>query len=120
MTMQRLVIYGELCDLNTYINKERANKFMAAKIKREETDRVIAECMIQKLKPIDKPVTVDIEWVTKNLRKDLDNVAFAKKFILDGLVKAGVIEGDGRKHVTGFSDTCNVSKDNPRVIVTIN
>ena len=118
--MQRLVIYGELCDLNTYINKERANKFMAAKIKREETDRVIAECLVQKLKKIEKPVTIDIEWVTKNTRKDPDNVAFAKKFILDGLVKAGVLENDGRKQITGFSDSYSVSKTNARVIVSIN
>jgi len=36
----KLVIPGELTDLNTYINAERSNRYAGAKIKREMTDYV--------------------------------------------------------------------------------
>jgi len=35
----------------------------------------------------------------KNRRRDPDNILGAVKFIMDGLVAAGVIENDGWKHV---------------------
>lgn len=46
-------------------------------------------------------------------------MAFAKKFILDALVKAGILAGDGRKNVVGFSDEFHVDPGNPRVVITI-
>lgn len=66
-----------------------------------------------------EPVTVEFLWVEKDRRRDLDNVAFAKKFVLDGLVQAGVIADDNAKHVVGLSDSFAYDKSNPRVVVTI-
>ena len=54
-------------------------------------------------------------WYTKNNRKDADNIAFAKKFVLDGFMKAGLLGNDNRKHITGFQDEFAVDKRNPRV-----
>ena len=48
----------------------------------------------------DSPVTVRFTWVEGNRRRDIDNVAFAKKFVLDGLVQAGVIGNDTPQYVT--------------------
>ena len=58
-------------------------------------------------------------WVAKNKRKDPDNICFAKKYILDGLVAAGILPTDGWNHVSGFRDEFDISPDNPRTIVTL-
>jgi Holliday junction resolvase RusA-like endonuclease len=47
---------------------------------------------------------VRFEWHEKTKRRDADNIAFAKKFILDALVKMGVLPNDSRKYVKGFYD----------------
>ncbi len=117
--MTKLIIKGELTDLNTYINAERSNRFFGAKLKKENTELVEQEIMIQRLKPINKPVFVYIYWYIKNGRKDPDNIAFAKKFILDGLVKMGVLKDDGMQEIIGFQDHFNIDKDNPRIEVIL-
>ncbi len=118
--MVSIKITGELVDLNTYINAERGNRFYASKLKKEETERVYWECKEQGIKPIEKyPVTLRCIWYTKNERKDIDNVAFAKKFILDGLVLAGVLIDDSRKYVAGLEDFFHVDKNLPRIEVDI-
>ena len=95
------------------------NKYKGASIKREVTDIIYWEAKSQKLKPVSKPVHISITWYCKNKKKDPDNIAFAKKFILDGLVKAGVLENDGWKQIEGFTDKFEVDKKNPRVEVLI-
>jgi Holliday junction resolvase RusA-like endonuclease len=47
---------------------------------------------------------VCFEWHEKTKRRDADNIASAKKFILDALVKNGVLVDDSRKYVVGFHD----------------
>lgn len=44
------------------------------------------------------------EWHEKTQRRDYDNIASAKKFILDALVKNGVLVDDSRKYVKGGYD----------------
>jgi hypothetical protein len=88
--------------LNEYINAERANRYMAAKIKKTETE--VAANAFMGLKPILVPCEVIFTWTLKDKRKDLDNVAFAKKFILDGAVQAKYIAGDGLKYIIGLQD----------------
>lgn len=114
-------IPGELTDLNTYINAERSNRYVAAKIKRHDTSYVSWQAKVAKVKPVTSyPVIISFVWYTKDLRKDCDNVSFARKFILDGLVEAGVLAGDGRKHVAGFGgERFEIDKKNPRVLLTI-
>ena len=115
-----IIIPGELTDLNEYIRQERGNKYVAAKTKLKETDYV-ALLARQQAKPIksERRLYIFITWSCKDQRKDPDNVAFAKKFILDGLVVAGVLEGDGWKIIGGLVDSFRVDKDNPRVVVEI-
>ena len=116
----RLVIPGRFPSLNDYIAAERKNRQLAAKMKRDETLRVATLAQNSDLPKFEKPVHVYFTWVEPNKRRDIDNVAFAKKFILDGLVDAGVLKGDSRKYVTGFVDHfATVDKHDPRVMVTI-
>lgn len=49
-------------------------------------------------------VYIIITWHEKTRRRDPDNVAFAVKFILDGMVNAGVIKNDSPKEITGWNN----------------
>lgn len=118
--MNKLVIEGELTALNEYVSAERRNKFIAAKIKKDETGHCqnVAEKSDLKLQETDFPCALIITWYVKNKRKDADNIAFAKKFILDGLVEAGVLPNDNRKYVQGFADIVKEDKEHQRVEIT--
>ena len=47
-------------------------------------------------------------WVEKNKRRDKDNIAFAKKFIQDALVKEKVLENDGWAQIESWTDAFTV------------
>ena len=116
--IQRFTIQGRFPSLNDYVAAERANRKFGASMKRKETKRA-AEAA-EGLGSFTNPVIVSFKWVEPNLRRDVDNIAFAHKFILDGLVKAGVLEGDSRKYVIGLLDEFpEPDPDNPRVEVTV-
>ncbi len=114
----KLIIPGELTDLNTYIDAERSNRYKAAKIKKEMSELCAWEVRLFKLK-VKTPVEIKFTWITKNEMKDPDNVAFAKKFILDGFVLGGLLPNDGRKQIKRFTDEFGVDKEYPRVEVEI-
>lgn len=115
-----ITIKGELTDLNQYIKALNNNRYAGSKIKKEETERVYWECKQQKTKPINSfPVLITYNWYSKNKRKDIDNVAFSKKFINDGLVMAGVLPDDSRKFISGFKDNFFIDKEYPRVEIII-
>lgn len=111
-------IKGTLPTLNEYVNKERTNRFAAAKIKRQTQE------YIRSFIPADAPhfkgaVRVGFKWIRPDMRSDKDNVAFAKKFILDALQEAEVIERDSWKLCTPYDVDFKVNKQNPRTVVTI-
>lgn len=99
--MIRLDISG-FSTQNQYINAERTNRYIAAKIKKDCTNLVAWQ--VKKENKITKPVAIHFVWEWENMRPDPDNIAFMKKFVLDGLVKGGVLENDTFKYVKGFSD----------------
>lgn len=114
-----ITIPGSLPSLNEYIQKERTNKFLGAKMKREATDLVTLIAKLHRPKTPYKAVYVRFYWYVKNAKKDPDNIAFAKKFILDGLVQAGVIENDGWNNILGFTDELYIDKNDQRIVVSI-
>lgn len=82
---------------------------MGAKFK-AEVEEVIGWAIKQAVtsKALHKPsgaVMVRFEWHERTKKRDADNIASAKKFILDALVKMRVLEDDSRKYVKGFYDT---------------
>ena len=109
-------IQMKLPSLNDYINAERTNRYMGANMKRNTQDGI--SWFIGKLPTFENPVTIHFHWIEKTSRRDLDNVAFAKKFILDALVENGKLKDDSQKYVRGFTDTFEKGKEN-EVIVTI-
>lgn len=103
----KIIIKGELPDLNKYINAERSNRFIAAKLKKDATELVKLQSLAHAGKLGEFPVDVMFEWHIVPKRGkflDNDNRSFSKKFILDGLVKAKVIPDDTRKYVGDFND----------------
>jgi len=115
----KIIIDGEFATLNEYIGAERANKYAAASIKKDATKRVAFACI--GLLPVEKyPIHVVFNWYWKNTRPDPDNIAFAKKYILDGFVESGLLAGDAWKHTSGgFEDNFFTDAENPRVEVVI-
>ena len=67
---------------------------------------------------MERPVHVTFVWLEPNHRRDKDNVAFAKKFILDALQKKGVLPNDNNKWISGFTDEFIYGKGEG-VIVTL-
>ena len=99
----RYVVPFKLPSLNDYIRVCRGNKFEAAKWKRDIEDKLVFYLM--NVPRYTRPVHIEFIWTEENKRRDLDNIAFGKKFILDALVKGGHLKGDSRKYVQGFTDT---------------
>lgn len=100
--MIQVKIPYKLPSANDYINICRGDYFAANKLKKD-IEREIGE-YFKKLPRFEKPVKIHFHWIEANRRRDLDNICFAKKFILDALVKSGKLKDDNRKHVKGFTD----------------
>lgn len=62
---------------------------------------------------------VDFIWLEHDARRDPDNIAAGKKFILDALVKSGIISNDGHATIVGFSDTFFTGCKRPGVRVVL-
>jgi Holliday junction resolvase RusA-like endonuclease len=90
---------------NNYINACRTHRRAGGAFKKK-VERDICDALVsQKIVEIGSyPVKIMFVWKEKNLRRDVDNVAFDKKFVLDALVDVGAIEDDRRKFVSGFVD----------------
>lgn len=116
----RLVVEGRLPGLNEYIAAERSNRYKAAKLKREAQE-VIGYAIRTQLRGvrIRNPVAMRYRWVEANRKRDKDNITFARKFIQDALVEAGVLGNDGWKEIEGFSDSFAVDEKRPRIEVEI-
>lgn len=116
----RLTIPGKLPGLNEYIKAERGNRYAAAKVKCE-TEELIRWAARQCLKGVQfsRPVRMMYRWYEPNRRRDKDNIAFARKFIQDALVREGVLRNDGWDDIDGFTDRFLVDANSPRVEVFI-
>jgi Holliday junction resolvase RusA-like endonuclease len=112
-------IPGRLPGMNDFIGAMNNNRWKGADLKRKETRR--CAMAVVGLPPIRKPVKLSIEWIERDARRDLDNIAAGgTKVLLDGLVSAGILPDDGRKWVRGISHSFpEPDGRNPRVEVTI-
>lgn len=118
----KIVIYGELTTLNPYVNSQRINRYAGAKLKKDETHKcaIYIQKAMRKGVLFDFPCQLKFTWYCKNKRQDPDNIAFAKKFILDGMQEAGLIPNDNWATMScGFVDEFRIDKDNPRVEIEV-
>lgn len=106
--MDKIEIPFRLPSLNQYINECRKNRYAGAKMKKEVEQDI--GWYINLLPQYKNPIEIHFHWIEENKRRDLDNVCFAKKFILDSMVKAGKLKDDNRNFVAGFKDTFEYGK----------
>ena len=117
--MDRIEIPFRLPSLNEYIKASKVikGKWNAGNQMKQNIQEDIMY-FINKLPKYEKPVEIHFHWIEENKKRDLDNICYAKKFILDALVKAGKLKNDNRKYVAGFRDTFEYAKES-KVILEI-
>jgi Holliday junction resolvase RusA-like endonuclease len=118
--MIKLVIRDTLPDLNDHIKALSANRYKGGRLKKNTDEAIMWQLKCQlagvKIKP---PVRMHYLWVEPNMKRDLDNIAFARKYIQDALVKLGALANDGWAYISGFSDEFAVDSKNPRIEIEI-
>ena len=114
--MMTFTIPGTLPGLNEYVKACRANAHVGSEMSRKA--HYLCKLGMVKLagKKVER-VFVRFVWIEKDRRRDKDNIAFAKKFILDSLQEMDILKNDGWDEIAGFSDEFAVDPANPRVVV---
>jgi hypothetical protein len=106
----RLVILGALPGYNESIAAAKSGRGKSnayARVKKAETERVAWAAKAQRVPKFER-IFLRFVWVETDRARNPDNIASAKKYLIDGLVLAGVIRNDGWKEVAGWSDTFEV------------
>lgn len=108
MKRQFFLIPERLPGLNEVINTNRRNRYAGANLKKK-TDELIgwhirAAIAVGNLKPVQFPCRISFTWKERTARRDCDNIAFAKKFVLDALQECGILPNDNQRWVLGFED----------------
>lgn len=115
--MLGFIIPGELPALNEIIEAAKSHYGAYSKMKKTYTDLI---AWLSKNYPnTNKKYDITVTWVTKDLKKDPDNIACGVKFILDGLVCSGVLKNDTRKYVNSIKHMYELDKNNPRIEVVL-
>lgn len=107
----------KLPSFNDYVYACRTNKYVAAKMKRDLEQEI--GYYILDLPRFEKPIQIHFHWVEGTKRRDWDNVCYAKKFILDALVKYHKLIDDNRNYVYAFRDTFEYKKGTTKVVIEI-
>lgn len=108
-----------LPSLNDYIGICRKNPKYANRFKQNLESEI--GLYLKDLPRFEKRIAIDFHWIEINKKRDPDNIASAKKFILDAMQKEEIIKNDNWKFVdtdTGFHDTWSIGSEN-KVILTI-
>ena len=111
-------ILARLDGLNEYTKACRSNAYVGNKMKME--NELIIKAAIKKaiLSPISKyPVKLIIDWYEPNRKRDIDNITFATKFILDSLVKTKILQDDSQKYINEIEHHVYVDKNKPHIDV---
>lgn len=99
----------KLPSLNDYTKACRTNKYAGATFKKKLEENI--GHYLKDMPRYEKPITIHFHWVEGNKRRDYDNIAFAKKFILDSMVKYGKLQDDNRRYLKAFTDTFSYEKE---------
>lgn len=113
-----LTIEGTFPDLNAILKKAKTHYAVYANSKKKWTE-FVAWSSISMPKIESYSNVFGFHWVVPNKRIDPDNIAFAKKFILDGLIMAKILPNDSFKYVGGFLDKFSINRENPCVSIKI-
>lgn len=112
-----VIIPHKLPSLNDYVRACRSNAFAGASMKKKTEGLIIP--YLTDLPVLDGPVSISCHWVDGNARRDIDNVSFSIKFILDALQKSGKLPNDNREYVKGIEHTFEVDKEKKAYCVIV-
>lgn len=103
-------IHARLNTFNEYL--EAINKGWATgnTMKRRNTMWVRNAAIVLKFKLPEIQFNVRFNWITKDRRTDHDNIAFGKKFILDGLQESKSLKGDSPRYINNLKDIFTLDK----------
>lgn len=108
-----LWVPGPLPNLNELIKAKGRpswSKQSYTTLKKQWTDDVWKLAKAARLAKFPGRVALSFHWFERDRRRDPDNVAAGgRKLVLDGLVAAGVLQGDGWAVVDGWSDRFDVA-----------
>lgn len=103
MTINTFTVHAKLPSLNDVINVNRNNRYQGNNFKKEieevigwDIKRALAAGT---LKPVEKPCVIYIEFHESSKRRDVDNIQSSQKFLLDSMVRNGVLKNDSRRYV---------------------
>lgn len=113
----QITIPGMLPSLNEMIDAAKTHKMKYSRMKKKYTQACtwVASQLPKNLERIH----LDITYYVPDWRTDLDNRSVGKKFILDGLVGAGVIQDDTHTYVKGWNEEFEKDKENPRIEIEV-
>ena len=120
--MQTFKIPGHLPGMNKIIAASKTHHMVYKKIKEEHCWYICTCIKKHNITPYTDrglPINVKITWVCENKKRDKDNIMAGQKFILDAMVKAGVIKDDGWKYIGEIEHKFTVEKNNPHVIIEL-
>ncbi len=104
--MYQVTIPMKLPSLNEYIaacKVQRGRWNMGNQMKQDTQSDMIP--YLKKLPKFERPIRITFKWISEEGdRRDLDNICFAKKFLLDAMQQADRLKNDNRKYVVGFRD----------------
>lgn len=117
---QRLVISGELPSRNQAESAARKHWSSGSRFKRENTELVQWFVKIGRIKPVKGLAAVTVTFFEKNKKRDADNImAGGLKYIMDGLVTAGILQDDSPKYVDLTVSPIKYDGLNPRIEVVL-
>ena len=96
--MVELTYNGRLPSANDFINFNRINRFQGALMKKRYTQELADVFRSQTQERFTKHVTCTVHFFEDSMRRDDDNVISGLKFVLDGLVTAGILKDDSPKY----------------------
>ena len=118
--VQSFEIEGRLMGMNDYTNKNRSHYQAGGRSKKQQDEACQWYIKKARLTPVvDYPVILKIRWYEEAARRDVDNIVSAKKFVLDALVKNGILRNDTQTYVAGIFDLVLKDRDRPRIEVEI-
>ncbi len=119
MTVQTFEINHRLPGMNDMVTAAKKHWAAYSEMKKGFTDSVCAQALDANLNPVEFCI-LKILWKesSKGHKRDIDNVSAVKKFILDGLVKAGVIPDDSPTYIQEIREKF-VYDPSPGVEITI-
>lgn len=120
--MNHFIIPARLPGLNEYTEANRKGWQAGARLKKDTEAFIRFSIRNARNRglcwPVQGAAAIVFEWQERNRLRDLDNIFFAKKFVLDSMVAEKVIKGDSQRYVRILADSFQVGETD-QVIVKI-